>query len=114
MVRGTFAIVRLTNPMVPGIEGGVMVFQPGGARMSIYDAAMKYKDAGTPLVILPKRRVLAGPEPHLHITQHCAQARRDEKHVLHPVVVIVLRDDRHEVEGPPFDRIGESVRQFSK
>src|SRR5215218_3618355 len=52
MVRGTFANVRIKNLMVPGVEGGVTVFQPGGERMSIYDAAMKYKEAGTSLVIV--------------------------------------------------------------
>jgi aconitate hydratase len=37
--------------MVPGVEGGVTVYQPGGERMSIYDACMKYKDAGVPLIV---------------------------------------------------------------
>jgi aconitate hydratase len=52
MVRGTFANVRIKNLMVPGVEGGVTVHQPEGERMSIYDAAMKYQSAGTPLVII--------------------------------------------------------------
>ncbi|PLS82525.1 MAG: aconitate hydratase, partial [Chloroflexi bacterium] len=51
MVRGTFANVRIKNQMVPGVEGGVTVFQPGGERMSIYDASMRYQEAGVPLVI---------------------------------------------------------------
>ena len=51
MVRGTFANVRIKNLMVPGVEGGVTVFQPGAERMSIYDACMKYKEAGLPLVV---------------------------------------------------------------
>jgi aconitate hydratase len=51
MVRGTFANVRIKNLMVPGVEGGVTVYQPGSERMSIYDACMKYKDAGVPLVV---------------------------------------------------------------
>jgi aconitate hydratase len=38
--------------MVPGVEGGVTIFQPDGERMSIYDAAMKYQERGVPLVII--------------------------------------------------------------
>ena len=52
MTRGTFANVRIKNLMVPGVEGGVTVHQPDGERMSIYDASMKYQQAGTPLVII--------------------------------------------------------------
>jgi aconitate hydratase len=52
MTRGTFANVRIKNLMVPGVEGGVTKLQPGGEQMSIYDAAIKYQCAGTPLVVL--------------------------------------------------------------
>jgi aconitate hydratase len=52
MVRGTFANVRIKNLMVPGIEGGVTVFQPDGERMSIYDAAMKYQEEQVPLIVI--------------------------------------------------------------
>ena len=52
MVRGTFANVRIKNLMVPGVEGGVTIFQPDGERMSIYDAAMRYQEEGVPLVIV--------------------------------------------------------------
>ncbi|MGH9457022.1 MAG: aconitate hydratase [Thermoanaerobaculia bacterium] len=52
MTRGTFANVRIRNLMVPGVEGGVTLHQPSGERMSIYDAAMKYRDAGVPLVVV--------------------------------------------------------------
>ncbi len=52
MMRGTFANIRLKNLLVPGIEGGVTKFMPSGEEMFIYDAAMKYQAAGTPLVIL--------------------------------------------------------------
>jgi aconitate hydratase len=55
MTRGTFANVRIKNLMVPGTEGGVTkYFSNGdnGEQMSIFDAAMKYADAKTPLVIL--------------------------------------------------------------
>jgi aconitate hydratase len=51
MVRGTFANVRIRNLMVAGVEGGVTKHYPGGEQMSIYDAACKYMEAGTPLVI---------------------------------------------------------------
>ncbi len=52
MMRGTFANVRLRNKMAPGTEGGWTTYQPDGEQMSIYDAAMKYKDAGVSLVVL--------------------------------------------------------------
>jgi len=52
MVRGTFANIRIRNRLVPGVEGGYTVFQPTGEQMSIYDAAMKHQEAGTPLVII--------------------------------------------------------------
>ncbi len=52
MMRGTFANVRLKNQLVPGVEGGVTVHLPDGERMAIYDAAMRYREEGVPLVIL--------------------------------------------------------------
>jgi aconitate hydratase len=52
MTRGTFANVRIKNLMVPGVEGGVTKFQPGGETMSIFDAAMKYAGQRTPLIVL--------------------------------------------------------------
>lgn len=52
MMRGTFANVRLRNLLAPGTEGGWTRFQPDGEQMSIFDAAMRYKDEGTPLVVL--------------------------------------------------------------
>jgi aconitate hydratase len=52
MVRGTFANVRIRNMMVPGVEGGMTVHHPSGERMSIYDASCRYKESGTPLVII--------------------------------------------------------------
>jgi aconitate hydratase len=52
MVRGTFANVRIRNLMVPGVEGGVTKHYPEGEPLSIYDAACKYQQSGTPLVIL--------------------------------------------------------------
>ncbi|HWP43567.1 MAG TPA: aconitate hydratase [Blastocatellia bacterium] len=52
MTRGTFANVRIKNLMVPGVEGGVTIYQPHGEQMSIYDAAIKYQAAGIPLVVI--------------------------------------------------------------
>jgi aconitate hydratase len=52
MTRGTFANVRIKNLMVPGVEGGVTRLQPEGESMSLYDAAMKYTERGTPLVVI--------------------------------------------------------------
>jgi aconitate hydratase len=52
MVRGTFANIRIKNLMVPGVEGNVTVHVPSGEKMSFYDAAMRYRQEGTPLVIL--------------------------------------------------------------
>ncbi|MBL8867371.1 MAG: aconitate hydratase AcnA [Planctomycetia bacterium] len=52
MMRGTFANIRLKNLLVPGVEGGVTKYLPTGETMSIFDASMKYQQAGTPLVIL--------------------------------------------------------------
>ncbi|HWL82605.1 MAG TPA: aconitate hydratase AcnA [Roseomonas sp.] len=51
MMRGTFANIRIKNEMVPGIEGGITKHHPSGEVMPIYDAAMKYKAEGVPLVI---------------------------------------------------------------
>jgi aconitate hydratase len=52
MMRGTFANIRLRNLLLPGTEGGITLHIPSGEQMSIFDAAMKYKASGTPLVIL--------------------------------------------------------------
>jgi aconitate hydratase A / 2-methylisocitrate dehydratase len=51
MMRGTFANIRLKNQMVPGVEGGYTVHYPSKQRMTIYDAAMKYKADNVPLVV---------------------------------------------------------------
>lgn len=52
MMRGTFANIRIRNQVAPGTEGGYTTFWPTGEVMSIYDACMKYKEAGTGLAIL--------------------------------------------------------------
>ena len=52
MMRGTFANIRLRNQLAPGTEGGWTKHQPSGEQMSIYDASLKYKEEGTPLIVL--------------------------------------------------------------
>ncbi|KKO47307.1 aconitate hydratase [Arsukibacterium ikkense] len=52
MVRGTFANVRIRNEMAPGTEGGVTTHQPSGEQMAIYDAAERYLEQKTPLVVV--------------------------------------------------------------
>ncbi len=52
MVRGTFANVRLRNQLAPGTEGGVTVHIPSGEPMSIFDASVRYRSEGVPLMIL--------------------------------------------------------------
>ena len=51
MMRGTFANIRIKNQMLPGVEGGVTVHYPSRKQMPIYDAAMRYKSDGVPLVV---------------------------------------------------------------
>jgi len=60
MVRGTFANIRLKNLMVPGIEGGVTVHVPTSEVMPIYDAAMRYRQEGTPLVVVAGKEYGSG------------------------------------------------------
>ena len=60
MVRGTFANVRLRNLLLPGREGPWTVQLPGGHVMSIFDAAERYRAAGTPLVVLAGKEYGAG------------------------------------------------------
>jgi aconitate hydratase len=52
MLRGTFANIRLRNRMLPGTEGGFTRLLPGGEQLSIFDAAVRYRDLGTPLLII--------------------------------------------------------------
>ena len=60
MMRGTFANIRLRNLLAPGTEGGWTTYQPAGDVMTIYDAAMKYKDAGVPLIIIAGKEYGSG------------------------------------------------------
>ncbi|MEK3975130.1 aconitate hydratase AcnA [Psychrobacillus sp. FSL K6-1267] len=52
MMRGTFANIRIRNQVAPGTEGGYTTYWPTGEIMSIYDAAMKYQEEGTGLVVI--------------------------------------------------------------
>jgi aconitate hydratase len=60
MMRGTFANIRLRNLLAPGTEGGWTVHQPGDEQMTIYDAAMKYREEGVPLVIIAGKEYGSG------------------------------------------------------
>ena len=60
MMRGTFANIRLRNLLAPGTEGGVTLLLPDGEQMSIYDAAMRYLEEGTPLVVLAGKEYGSG------------------------------------------------------
>jgi aconitate hydratase len=62
MMRGTFANIRLRNQLAPGTEGGVTLYlgDESEDEMSIYDAAMKYIEAGTPLVVLAGKEYGSG------------------------------------------------------
>ena len=51
MTRGTFANVRIRNLMVHGKEGGYTIHYPSGELMTIFDAAMRYKESNAPLMI---------------------------------------------------------------
>jgi aconitate hydratase len=60
MMRGTFANIRLRNQLAPGTEGGWTTFQPDGGIMTIFDAAMKYKAAGVPLLVIAGKEYGSG------------------------------------------------------
>ncbi|HTV03644.1 MAG TPA: aconitase family protein, partial [Luteitalea sp.] len=60
MMRGTFANIRLRNQIAPGTEGGVTLYLPGDEQMSIYDASMKYQQAGVPLMVIAGKEYGSG------------------------------------------------------
>jgi aconitate hydratase len=60
MMRGTFANIRLRNALAPGTEGGWTLHQPSGEKMSIYDAAMKYREEHVPLIIFAGKEYGSG------------------------------------------------------
>ncbi len=60
MVRGTFSSPHLINAMTPGLPGGHTLYQPDGARMTIFEAAQRYREQRTPLVVVAGRRYGTG------------------------------------------------------
>jgi aconitate hydratase len=60
MMRGTFANVRLRNQLAPGTEGGFTQYQPGGDVMTIYDASVRYREAGVPLLVIAGKEYGSG------------------------------------------------------
>jgi aconitate hydratase len=60
MMRGTFANTRLRNQVAPGTEGGFTTYLPGSEVMTIYEAAMKYKEAGVPLLVIAGKEYGSG------------------------------------------------------
>jgi aconitate hydratase A / 2-methylisocitrate dehydratase len=60
MMRGTFANIRLRNQLAPGTEGGVTLKLPEGDQLSIYDAAIRYLQEGTPLIVLAGKEYGSG------------------------------------------------------
>jgi aconitate hydratase len=60
MMRGTFANIRIRNEMLPGVEGGMTRHLPSGEVMAIYDAAMRYRAEGVPLVVVAGREYGTG------------------------------------------------------
>jgi len=60
MMRGTFANIRLRNELVPGREGGWTLHLPGGQEMSVYDAAIRYREEGIPLIVIAGKEYGSG------------------------------------------------------
>jgi aconitate hydratase len=60
MMRGTFANVRISNEMLDGVEGGYTRHVPSGEQLPIYDAAMRYAEEGTPLIVVAGREYGTG------------------------------------------------------
>ncbi|MGH7837665.1 MAG: aconitate hydratase, partial [Candidatus Binataceae bacterium] len=60
MMRGTFANIRLRNQLAPGTEGCWTHFLPGEEKMTIYDAAVKYREAGVPLLVIAGKEYGSG------------------------------------------------------
>jgi aconitate hydratase len=60
MVRGTFANIRIRNQMLDGVEGGFTEHVPSGEQLAIYDAAMRYKEQKTPLIVIAGKEYGSG------------------------------------------------------
>ena len=80
-MRGTFANVRLRNQIAPGTEG-FTVHQPDNEQMSIFDAAMKYQEEGTPLIVIAGNDPGGGTLPE---DQHRGQVKADGQHGEQPL-----------------------------
>ena len=94
MMRGTFANIRIKNQMVPGVEGGVTKHEPDGELMPIYDAAMRYKAEGVPLVVFAGKEYGTGSSRDWAAkgTRAPRRPRRDRRELrAHPS----LEPDRH-------------------
>ena len=77
MVRGTFANVRLRNALAEGVEGGVTRYLPSGEPMSIFDAAMRYRADGTPLIVLAGKEYGSGRRATGPLrAQTCSESKR--------------------------------------
>ena len=94
MMRGTFANIRIRNEMAPGTEGGVTRHMPDGEVMPIYDAAMKYKADGVPLIVVAGKEYGTGSSRDWARQGHAA-ARRPRGY--HRIVRAhsPLQPDRH-------------------
>src|SRR3712207_2326014 len=60
MMRGTFANIRLKNQLAPGTEGGWTAMLPGDEVATIYDASVRYRDAGVPLMVIAGKEYGSG------------------------------------------------------
>ncbi|MBI4530481.1 MAG: aconitate hydratase AcnA, partial [Candidatus Latescibacteria bacterium] len=60
MMRGTFGNIRIRNALVPDVEGGYTIYHRTGEQMAIYDAAMRYKEDGIPLIVIAGKEYGAG------------------------------------------------------
>ncbi len=60
MMRGTFANIRIKNLLLPGTEGGITIHFPSGETLPIYEAAMRYKQAGIPLIVIAGKEYGSG------------------------------------------------------
>jgi aconitate hydratase len=60
MTRGTFGNIRLKNQLVPGLEGGYTIHLPSASQTTIYEAAMRYREEGVPLLVIASKEYGSG------------------------------------------------------
>ncbi len=109
MMRGTFANIRLRNQLAPGTEGGWTCHQPSGDQMSIFDAANRYKEESTPLIVVAGSEYGTGSSRDWAAKGHLT-ARRQSRHREELRANSPLEPDRHgrtavAVPGRPGRRI---------